>query len=163
MLRRRVLLEMLTARTGCYRPGPFRAIFGGRDTRDPMFHASVIRDTRSLSVVIDLQRHRGVIRGAIVRPRHYTIEIAPRQHAAITRRFHRVIDEHAEKDALRAGALQGDRGVGADTELLFQEHLGKGPKRYQFLRQMHLARQALPERFSRYDGHRPSATLARPH
>ena len=112
---------------------------------------------------------------------------AHRQHAAIMRRFHRVIEEHIDQPLY---VPQLCRKVGASIRTLnacCHEHLGMGPKRYLLLRRMNLVRQALGEstpadttvteiatrygfwQFGRFAveykalfGESPSATLSRP-
>jgi AraC-like DNA-binding protein len=112
---------------------------------------------------------------------------AERRHAAIMRRFHRVIEEHIDEPIFVPELC---RQVGASARTLLaccQEHLGMGPKHYLLLRRMHLVRRALREsgrpgmtvteiaarygfwQFGRFAveykalfGESPSATLARP-
>jgi AraC-like DNA-binding protein len=70
---------------------------------------------------------------------------AERHHAAIMRRFHRVIEDHID-EPLYVPELC--KAVGASERTLLaccQEHLGIGPKRYLLLRRMHLVRRALRE------------------
>jgi AraC-like DNA-binding protein len=68
---------------------------------------------------------------------------AKRQHAAIMRRFHRVVEEHLD-EPLYVPELC--REIGASVRTLntcWQEHLGMGPKHYLLLRRMHMVRRAL--------------------
>lgn len=113
--------------------------------------------------------------------------VAERRHAAIMRRFHRVIEEHID-EPIYVPELCREIGASARTLLACcQEHLGMGPKHYLLLRRMHLVRRALREsgrpdttvteiaarygfwQFGRFAGEykalfgeAPSATLARP-
>jgi AraC-like DNA-binding protein len=112
---------------------------------------------------------------------------AQRQHAAIMRRFHQVIEEHLD-EPLYVPELC--KAVGASERTLrscCEEHLGMGPKHYLLLRRMHLVRRTLREaapaettvtevatrygfwQFGRFSveykalfGESPSTTLARP-
>lgn len=68
---------------------------------------------------------------------------AVRQHAAIMRRFHRVIDEHADQPLYVSELC---RAVGASRRTLeacCREHLEMGPKHYLLLRRMQMVRRAL--------------------
>jgi AraC-like DNA-binding protein len=68
---------------------------------------------------------------------------ALRRHAAIMRRFHRVIEEHLDQPLYITEIC---KEVGASTRTLnvcCQEHLGMAPKRYLLLRRMHMVRRAL--------------------
>ena len=70
---------------------------------------------------------------------------ARRKHAAIMRRFHRVVEEHLETP-LYVPELCREIGTSVRTlNSCCEEHLGTGPKRYLLLRRMHLARRALRE------------------
>jgi AraC-like DNA-binding protein len=112
---------------------------------------------------------------------------AQKQHAAIMRRFHRVIEENPDEPLYITEIC---KAVGASSRTLnvcCQEHLGMAPKHYLLLRRMHLVRRGLRESTSadttvteiatRYGfwqfgrlavkykslfGEAPSATLARP-
>ena len=112
---------------------------------------------------------------------------ARRHHAAIMRRFHRVVEEHLDGPLYMPELC---KAVGASERTLLtccQEHLGMGPKHYLLLRRMHMVRRALREstpadttvteiatrygfwQFGRLAveykalfGEAPSATLARP-
>jgi AraC-like DNA-binding protein len=68
---------------------------------------------------------------------------AVRQHAAIMRRFHRVIDELADQPLYVSELC---RAVGASRRTLetcCREHLDMGPKHYLLLRRMQMVRRAL--------------------
>ena len=68
---------------------------------------------------------------------------ALRQHAAVMRRFYRVVEENPDQ-ALFVPELC--RAVGASERTLrvcCEEHLGVSPKRYLLLRRMHLVQRAL--------------------
>jgi AraC-like DNA-binding protein len=70
---------------------------------------------------------------------------AIRQHAAIMRRFYRVIEERLDEPLYMPELC---KAVGASERTLntcCHEHLGMGPKRYLLLRRMNLARRALRE------------------
>ena len=70
---------------------------------------------------------------------------AYRQHAAIMRRFYRVIEERLDQPLYLPELC---RAIGASERTLracCHEHLGMGPKRYLLLRRMHLVRRALRE------------------
>jgi AraC-like DNA-binding protein len=68
---------------------------------------------------------------------------ALRQHAAIMRRFHRVVDGNPDQ-ALFIPELCAAIGASERTlRVCCQEHLGISPKRYLLLRRMHLVRRAL--------------------
>jgi AraC-like DNA-binding protein len=68
---------------------------------------------------------------------------ARRHHAAIMRRFDRVIEEHLD-EPLYGHQLCKEVGASERTlRVCCQEHLGMGPKRYLLLRRMHLVRRAL--------------------
>lgn len=68
---------------------------------------------------------------------------AQRQHAIVTRRFRRVVEENAE-ESLYIPEICKAIGVSERTlRMCCQEGLGMGPKRYLLLRRLHLARQAL--------------------
>jgi transcriptional regulator GlxA family with amidase domain len=70
---------------------------------------------------------------------------ALRRHAAIMRRFHRVIEEHLDQPLYITEIC---KEVGASTRTLnvcCQEHLGMAPKHYLLLRRMHMVRRALRE------------------
>ena len=70
---------------------------------------------------------------------------AERHHAAIMRRFDRVIENHLD-EPLYVPELCKEVGASERTLLACcQEHLGMGPKRYLLLRRMHLVRRALRE------------------
>jgi transcriptional regulator GlxA family with amidase domain len=70
---------------------------------------------------------------------------AERHHAAIMRRFDRVIEQHLDQP-LYVPELCKEVGASERTLLACcQEHLGMGPKRYLLLRRMHLVRRALRE------------------
>ena len=70
---------------------------------------------------------------------------AQRQHSAIMRRFHRVVEKHLD-EPLYLPELCREVGASARTLLACcQEHLGMGPKHYLLLRRMHLVRRALRE------------------
>jgi AraC-like DNA-binding protein len=112
---------------------------------------------------------------------------AARQHAAIMRRFHRVIERSGDQPIYLPELC---REVGASARTLqdcCQEHLGMGPKRYLLLRRMHMVHRGLSQNTpaettvtevaTRYGfwqfgrlageykalfGESPSATLARP-
>jgi AraC-like DNA-binding protein len=71
--------------------------------------------------------------------------VAERRHAAIMRRFHRVIEEHID-EPIYVPELCREIGASARTLLACcHEHLGMGPKHYLLLRRMHLVRRALRE------------------
>jgi AraC-like DNA-binding protein len=73
---------------------------------------------------------------------------AQRHHAAIMRRFHRVVDQHLEEPLYLPELC---REIGASMRTLnacCHEHLGMGPKHYLLLRRMHLVRRALRENVS---------------
>ena len=75
----------------------------------------------------------------------YEDRAALRQHAAIMRRFHRVIEEHLD-DPLYIPELCQEIGTSLRTlNTSCQEHLGMGAKRYLLLRRMNMARRALRE------------------
>jgi AraC-like DNA-binding protein len=112
---------------------------------------------------------------------------AQRQHAAMMRRFHRVIEKNPDEPLYITEIC---KQVGASERTLnvcCQEHLGMAPKHYLLLRRMHMVRRALREstptettvteiatrygfwQFGRLAGEYrslfgelPSATLARP-
>ena len=112
---------------------------------------------------------------------------AIRQHAAIMRRFRRVVEEHLDQP-LYIPKLCKEIGTSARTlSLCCHEHLGMGAKRFLLLRRMHMVRRSLREsspnattvteiatrygfwQFGRLAveykalfGEAPSATLARP-
>jgi AraC-like DNA-binding protein len=68
---------------------------------------------------------------------------ASRQHAAIMRRFHQVIEQHLDQP-LYAPELCTEIAVSERTlRACCQEYLGMGPKRYLQLRRMHLVRRTL--------------------
>jgi len=70
---------------------------------------------------------------------------AQRQHAAIMRRFHRVVEEHLGEPLYISELC---REVGASERTLnvcCHEHLGMGPKHFLLLRRMHMVRRALSE------------------
>ena len=70
---------------------------------------------------------------------------ASRQHAAIMRRFHQVIEQHGDQPLYLPELCTK---VGASERTLracCQEHLGTGPKHFLLLRRMHLFRRALRE------------------
>ena len=68
---------------------------------------------------------------------------AERHHAAIMRRFDRVIEEHLD-EPLYVPELCREVGASARTLLACcQEHLGMGPKHYLLLRRMHMVRRTL--------------------
>src|SRR5262249_20236652 len=70
---------------------------------------------------------------------------AQRQHAAIMRKFHRVIEQHVG-EPLYVPELA--KAVGASLRTLnacSHEYLAMGPKHYLLLRRMHMARRALRE------------------
>lgn len=68
---------------------------------------------------------------------------ARRQHAAIMRRFHRVVEEHLG-EPLYIPELCREVGASARTlQECCQEHLGMGPKHYLLLRRIHMVRRAL--------------------
>jgi AraC-like DNA-binding protein len=70
---------------------------------------------------------------------------ALRQHAAIMRRFHRVVDENPDQ-ALFIPELCTAIGASERTlRVCCEEQLGVSPKRYLLLRRMHLVRRALRE------------------
>ena len=70
---------------------------------------------------------------------------ALRQHAAIMRRFHRVVEDHLD-EPLYIPELCAEIGASERTlRVCCQEQLGMSPKRYLLLRRMHLARRALRE------------------
>jgi AraC-like DNA-binding protein len=70
---------------------------------------------------------------------------AYRQHAAIMRRFYRVIEERLDQP-LYLPELCREIGTAERTlRACCHEHLGMGPKRYLLLRRMHLVRRALRE------------------
>lgn len=70
---------------------------------------------------------------------------AQRQHAAIMRRFHRVIEEHPD-DPLYIPELCKEVGASERTlNACCNEHLGMGPKRYLVLCRLHMVRRALRE------------------
>jgi AraC-like DNA-binding protein len=70
---------------------------------------------------------------------------ASRQHAAIMRRFHQVIDQHLDQP-LYTLELCGEIAVSERTlRTCCQEYLGMSPKHYLLLRRMHLVRRALRE------------------
>jgi AraC-like DNA-binding protein len=74
-----------------------------------------------------------------------TDRAAVRQHAAIMRRFHRVIEGHFDEPLYITELC---REIGASERTLFeccQEHLGMGAKHYLLLRRMHLVKRALRE------------------
>jgi AraC-like DNA-binding protein len=73
---------------------------------------------------------------------------ALRRHAAIIRRFRRVVEENPDQ-ALFVPELC--KAIGASERTLrvcCQEHLGISPKQYLLLRRMHLVRRGLRERAS---------------
>jgi AraC-like DNA-binding protein len=73
----------------------------------------------------------------------YEDRAASRQHAAIMRRFRRVIEEHLD-DPLYIPELCRKIGTSLRTlQTCCQEHLGMGPKHYLVLRRMHMLRRAL--------------------
>ena len=66
-----------------------------------------------------------------------------RRHAAIIRRFHRVIEEYLDRPFDMTHLA---RTVGTSERTLTtccQEHLGMGPKRYLILRRLHMMRRDL--------------------
>jgi AraC-like DNA-binding protein len=68
---------------------------------------------------------------------------AERKHAAIMRRFHRVVEKHLEEPPYVPELC---KEVGASLRTLnacCHEHLGMGPKHYLLLRRMHMVRRAL--------------------
>jgi AraC-like DNA-binding protein len=68
---------------------------------------------------------------------------AQRHHAAIMRRFDRVVEEHLDEPLYIPELC---REIGASVRTLSvscQEHLGMGPKHYLSLRRMHMVRRAL--------------------
>ena len=68
---------------------------------------------------------------------------AQRHHAAIMRKFDRVIEEHLDEPLYIPELC---REIGASLRTLnscCQEHLGMGPKHYLLLRRMHMVRRAL--------------------
>src|SRR4051794_38763572 len=68
-----------------------------------------------------------------------------RQHAAIMRRFYKVIEERLDQPLYLPELC---REIGASERTLracCNEHLGMGPKRHLLLRRMHLVRRALRE------------------
>jgi AraC-like DNA-binding protein len=68
---------------------------------------------------------------------------AVRQHAAIMRRFHGVIEQHVDR-SLYVPELCREVGTSERTlRVCCQEHLGMSPKHYLLLRRMHLVRRAL--------------------
>lgn len=70
---------------------------------------------------------------------------AVRQHAAIMRRFHLVIEKHVDEPIYVPELC---RAIGASQRTLrvcCQEHLGMGPKRFLLLRRMNMVRRALQE------------------
>jgi transcriptional regulator GlxA family with amidase domain len=70
---------------------------------------------------------------------------ARRHHAAIMRRFDRVIEEHLDEPLYISELC---RAVGASARSLqdsCREHLGMGPKHYLLLRRMYIVRRALRE------------------
>jgi len=68
---------------------------------------------------------------------------AQRKHAAIMRRFHRVVEEHLG-EPLYVPELCTEVGASLRTlNTCCHEHLGMGPKRYLLLRRMHMVRQVL--------------------
>jgi AraC-like DNA-binding protein len=68
---------------------------------------------------------------------------AQRQHAAIMRKFHRVVEQHAD-DPLYIPELCKEIGTSLRTlNACCREHLGMGPKHYLVLRRMHMLRRAL--------------------
>jgi AraC-like DNA-binding protein len=70
---------------------------------------------------------------------------ARRQHAAIMRRFRRVVEENPDR-ALFIPELCATIGASERTlRMCCQEQLGVSPKRYLLLRRMHLARRSLRE------------------
>ncbi|MGH7155624.1 MAG: helix-turn-helix domain-containing protein [Acetobacteraceae bacterium] len=69
--------------------------------------------------------------------------IAQRHHTAIIRRFRNALEESADR-AVYLPQLCAAIGVSDRTlRKCCQQHFGMGPKRYLFLRRMHLANQAL--------------------
>ena len=73
----------------------------------------------------------------------YEDRAASRQHAAIMRRFRRVIEEHLD-DPLYIPELCREIGTSLRTlNTCCREHLGMGPKHYLVLRRMHMLRRAL--------------------
>jgi AraC-like DNA-binding protein len=70
---------------------------------------------------------------------------AQRQHAAIMRRFHRMVEENPDQ-ALFIPQVCTAIGASARTlQICCQEHFGISPKHYLLLRRMHLVRRALNE------------------
>jgi AraC-like DNA-binding protein len=70
---------------------------------------------------------------------------ALRQHAAIMRRFHRVVEERLD-EPLYIPELCREVGTSQRTlNACCHEHLGMGPKRFLLLRRMHMVRRALRE------------------
>jgi AraC-like DNA-binding protein len=70
---------------------------------------------------------------------------AQRRHAAIMRRFHQIIEEHADEPIYLPELC---KQIGASERTLrvcCQEHLGMGAKRYFVLRRMNMVRRALQE------------------
>ena len=71
---------------------------------------------------------------------------ALRRHAAIMRRFHRVIEEHLDQP-LYVPELCKEIGTSIRTlNACCHEHLGMGPKHYLLLRRMHMVKRALRDR-----------------
>ena len=69
--------------------------------------------------------------------------LAQGQHAIVMRRFWRVVEENPEQPLYLPDICKVIRVSGRTLRVCCQEHLGMGPKRYLWLRRMHLARQAL--------------------
>jgi AraC-like DNA-binding protein len=70
---------------------------------------------------------------------------AQRHHAAIMRRFHRIIEEHLD-EPLYVPELCKEIGTSIRTlNACCHDHLGMGPKHYLLLRRMHMVRRALRE------------------
>jgi AraC-like DNA-binding protein len=68
---------------------------------------------------------------------------AQRRHAAIMRKFHRVVEERVD-DPLYIPELCKEIGTSLRTlNACCHEHLGMGPKRYLLLRRLHMFRRAL--------------------
>jgi len=67
------------------------------------------------------------------------------QHAIIMRRFRQVVDENPEQPLYIPDICKAIRVPSRTLRMVFQEHLGMGPKRYLVLRRLHLARRALRE------------------
>ena len=68
---------------------------------------------------------------------------ADRQHAKVMRRFEQVLEEDPGKPLYMTEICTAVGASYASLRACCQEHLGMSPKRYLWLRRMHLARQAL--------------------